>query len=217
MSDNRNDRLFRSTRGRIVTLLREGNSTVNDLAAALGVTDNAIRAQLAILERDGLVAESGRQPGTRKPHVAYALTPAAERLFPKPYEPLLQELLTVLGRELPTEQLDEMLRTAGRGPAAGVGHRGAATGASGADLRARVDAAVEVLGQLGGMASVEESADGRLMIRGRSCPLQAAVSAYPGSCRVAEAMLSEIVGAPVRERCEKGDSPRCCFEVGAPA
>lgn len=214
MTDNRSDRFFQSTRGRIVTLLRgQSGTTVNDLAAALGVTDNAIRAQLAILERDGLVAESGRQRGTRKPHVAYALTAGAERLFPKPYEPLLGALLTVLWRELPSERLDEMLRAAGRRLAAALG--GSAAAAPGEGLRARVDAAVEVLGQLGGMASVEEAGDGRLMIRGRSCPLQAAVSAYPGSCRVAEAMLSDIVGAPVRERCEKGDSPRCCFEVGA--
>ena len=129
---------------------------------------------------------------------------------------MLGELLTVLGGALPSDRLDEMLRAAGRRLAAGLGRREAAI-APGVGLRVRVDAAVDVLGQLGGMASVEESADGRLMIRGRSCPLQAAVSAYPGSCRVAEAMLSEIVGAPVRERCEKGDSPRCCFEVGAPA
>jgi predicted ArsR family transcriptional regulator len=187
---------------------------VNDLAAALGVTDNAIRAQLAILERDGLVAESGQQRGTRKPHVAYALTAAAERLFPKPYEPLLRELLTVLGREVPSDRLDEMLRAAGRRLAVGLGAAEMAADAPVAGLRARVEGAVEVLGQLGGMASVEEAADGRLTIRGRCCPIQAAVSAYPGSCRVAEAMLTQIVGAPVRERCEKGESPRCCFEVG---
>jgi hypothetical protein len=28
-------------------------------------------------------------------------------------------------------------------------------------------------------------------------------------------MLSDVIGAPVRECCERGDRPRCCFEVGA--
>ena len=56
---------------------------MNELAAALGLTDNAVRAHLLSLERDGLAHQSGTQPGFRKPHATYALTAEAEQIFPK--------------------------------------------------------------------------------------------------------------------------------------
>ncbi|HEX7176746.1 MAG TPA: ArsR family transcriptional regulator, partial [Pyrinomonadaceae bacterium] len=74
------ERFFDSTRGRIVSLLRDGSKTVNDLASKLELTDNAVRAHLLTLERDGLVRQSGVQRGARKPHFAYELTAEAERL-----------------------------------------------------------------------------------------------------------------------------------------
>ena len=48
-----------TARGRIIALLRRGASTVEELAAELGVTDNAVRAHLQLLEREGLIQASG--------------------------------------------------------------------------------------------------------------------------------------------------------------
>ena len=44
----------------------------------------------------------------------------------------------------------------------------------------------------------------------------AVVKKDPEACVLAEAMLTELLGVPVRERCQKGLSPRCCFEVATP-
>src|SRR5919202_3298969 len=82
-------RFFASTRGRIVGLLRRAARTVNELAQALDLTDNAVRAHLATLERDGLVQQSGTRPGFRKPNLTYELTADAGQFFPKPYGPVL--------------------------------------------------------------------------------------------------------------------------------
>src|SRR3712207_8581849 len=63
-----NKRFLETTRGQIVALLRRGTRTVEELAAALGLTDNAVRAHLAALERDGLVRQAGPPgPGARPP------------------------------------------------------------------------------------------------------------------------------------------------------
>src|SRR5689334_6049836 len=107
-------RFWESTRGRIILLLRGGSLTVNELAEALGLTDNAVRTHLTALERDGLVRPSGRRPGTRKPTVTYDLTPDAERLFPKVYGPLLRHLLDELAERLPAKKREELARAAGR-------------------------------------------------------------------------------------------------------
>src|SRR3954470_6572716 len=72
-------RLMESTRGKILDLLRPKEQTVNDLAAALGLTDNAVRVHLLSLERDGLIHQAGTQPGFRRPHVTYALSAEQKR------------------------------------------------------------------------------------------------------------------------------------------
>jgi predicted ArsR family transcriptional regulator len=51
------EKFFESTRGRMVTLLKRSGRTVEDLARVLGLTDNGIRAHLAVHERDGIVRQ----------------------------------------------------------------------------------------------------------------------------------------------------------------
>ena len=71
-----------------------------------------------------------------------------------------------------------------------------------------------MLGELGGLAHLERS-DGAFVIRSASCPLATVSAAHPEVCRLGQALVAEVVGVPVQERCIRGPSPRCCFEVGA--
>jgi predicted ArsR family transcriptional regulator len=208
LANNWDEKFFESTRGQIVTLLRRSGRTVEELARAQGLTDNGIRAHLAILERDGIVRQRGsvrRGSGGGKPAYVYELTPEAEGLFPKAYEPALRRLLDVLAERLGPEESEVLLRAVGRGLA-----EGKTTAAGG--TRARLQAAVDVLNELGGLAELEER-DGASVIRGYSCPLAAVTPDHPEVCRMAEALVTEVAGVPVYERCDRGERPRCCFEV----
>ena len=188
-------------------MLRGGTGTVNGLAEKLKLTDNAVRAHLLTLERDGLVRQSGVQKGPRKPHFSYELTPDAERLFPKAYDALLNQLITALKGRLPPGALEDVLREVGRAIASRQ-----ASDKSSADFKGRVQRALEVLKALGGSPRVERG-DGKLLIRSGACPLSAAVVEHPEVCELAEALVAEIVGVPVREQCDRGESPKCCFEL----
>jgi predicted ArsR family transcriptional regulator len=201
------ERFFDSTRGRVVGLLRGRCGTVNELAEKLGLTDNAVRAHLLSLERDGLVRQSGVQRGARKPHFSYELTPEAERLFPKAYDALLNQLITTLKGRLPPAALEEVLREVGRSLA---GRH--ASEDSNANLDERVQHALEVLKALGGTPCVERE-EGKLIIRSGGCPLAAAVVEHPEVCELAESLVAEMVGLPVRESCDRGKPPKCCFEI----
>src|SRR5688572_21131112 len=95
--------------------------TVDELAAALGLTDNAVRAHLVTLERDGLVQQGERRAGrVGKPATIYRISPDVELLLSRAYLPLLTSLLEALGDQLPAEQLGPLLREAGNRMAARI-------------------------------------------------------------------------------------------------
>jgi predicted ArsR family transcriptional regulator len=204
------DRRFQeTTRGQVLGLLRRGPHTVEEMARALGLTDNAIRLHLASLERDGLIRQSGvrRGPGVGKPATIYDIDPEAEPLLSRAYAPVLGAVLDELVEQLPAERSEEVMEGAGRRLAAVVGR------APSGDLATRVGAAAALLTSLGGMAEVERK-EGALVIRGcGGCPLSAATGKHPKLCRAVEALLTEYIGAPVRECCDREGRPRCHFEV----
>lgn len=201
------DRLLGSTRGRIIALLRRGERTVNELADGVELTDNAVRTHLAALERDGLVAFAGVRRGVGKPAHLYALTPEAETLFPRAYGIVLRTVLDVVRRTHSAAQVDAMVAEVGRRLAQPFAR---ATGA----VAARAEAAVAVLAEIGGVADAR--VDGRMAtIRGFGCPLREAVDDNPDVCRIAAALLSEVVGYEVTECCDRGEVPSCRFTFAA--
>src|SRR3954471_13178603 len=114
MAPESDNELFQTTRGKVLLILCGGPRTVNELMEELGVTDNAVRAQLQNLQQADLVRPVGLRAGTRKPHVDYELTPKARRLFPQAHEQVLTTLVDVLNERLPPAQAAELLAEVGR-------------------------------------------------------------------------------------------------------
>ena len=193
-----------STRGRIVAILRRGRSSVDELASALGLTDNAVRAHIATLERDGVVAVTGsRRDGTvGKPATLYGVADGADTLFSSAYAPALSALIAELGTRYP-DQIQSLLRGAGSRlakPATGT-------------FAERVGEAANLLTEMGGDADVVQT-DAGYEIRGHGCALAHAVSADPATCCMVEQMLSDVTGAQVCEQCDRSQNPpRCAFAV----
>src|SRR5438874_3330903 len=107
--------LLDTTRGRIVALLQKGPLAVDDIAAALQLTRNAVRSHITSMERDGVVQRVGRRPGTTRPFQTYELTPETDHLLSRAYIPLLGQLIAALANALPAEQVEMVVRDAGRG------------------------------------------------------------------------------------------------------
>lgn len=198
---------FDSTRGRIVGLVRRGVGTVEELAKELQVTDNAIRAHLATLERDKLVERRGTQPGSRKPHFAYVLSSEAEELFPKAYSTLFNQLLAVLKRQLAPEQLEMVLREVARSLAEGN------KPSKNESTKNRVQRALAAMESMGGAPNLIDENGKQSVTSVSSCPFDTAVAMHPEVCRLAEIFLSEVTGLELREHCRKGEQPKCSFEL----
>lgn len=205
------ERIQETTRGRVLALLRRGEMTADDLAAALGLTDNAVRAHLATLERDGFVQAQGERRDGRvgKPATLYQISPEAEPYFSKAYLPLLTSLLAALGDRLSADELSGLLLDVGSRLAADSAHPSG-------DLSQRVQAGSDLLNQLGGLSSVEEVEAGeRYLIQSRGCPVGVAVKERPEVCEAIVALLSELTGASVRSCCARTGRPSCCLEVSS--
>jgi predicted ArsR family transcriptional regulator len=198
-----------ATRGRLLALLREGTWTVDDLAARLELTDNAVRFHLTSLEDAGTVRKDGvlRKEGAGKPADLYTLTPEAEESFSRAYAPVLAVLLAELRETMSTTQLVAFLRRAGTRLAKGLPR-------SSGSLSHRVAGAAELLNALGGVTAVEKSGN-TYQIIGRACPLSRAVEADHCVCAAVTALVAEVVDADVAERCDRSGRPRCHFEISS--
>ena len=84
------------------------------MASKLGVTRSAVRAQISGMERDGVVRRAGQRPGTTRPSHIFELTAEVEQLLSSAYIPLLTQLVDVFAAGLPADQLETMLRQAGK-------------------------------------------------------------------------------------------------------
>jgi predicted ArsR family transcriptional regulator len=202
---NWNRWFFASTRGQIIALLRRSSRTVDELAQALDLTHTAVRTHLAALERDGLVQQRSERRGSGKPSSVYDLMPAAEYLFPKSYDQLLDQLLDVLGEHLPADEVETFMREVGRRMAA-------QWKIPPGELRMRLEAGAEVFNELGGLMERETEGE-TLCIIGYRCPFAAEVREHPEVCDLAETLLSELVGVPVQEHCERTGPVPCRFVV----
>jgi predicted ArsR family transcriptional regulator len=201
------DRFWDSTRGRIILLLLREGRTVNELAEALELTDNAVRSHLTALERDGLVRRSGSRPGRRKPNSVYDLTAKAKGLFPKVYGLALRHLLDVLKESLSPKKLEEAVRA--------VGHRLAPTyrpAVQASQSQNPAEQAIAVLRELGGFCE-EHDGNGKVLLRCFECPFAEAVAGHPEVCLLVETVLADVLGLPVHQRCVSDPAPQCRFEL----
>jgi predicted ArsR family transcriptional regulator len=196
----------RTTRNRIIALLRRGQHTVEELAESLALTDNAVRAQLAALERETVVHAAGtRRDGTvGKPAVLYEIAPESSALFSSAYAPVLTALLAELGDVMTPRQLQALLRRAGSRLTRSLPPR------SSFDERVRAGAAM--LTRMGADADVLRTDDG-YELRGHGCVLADAVVNCPASCAILEQLLRDVTGGLVNEHCDRDSRPNCRFSI----
>lgn len=200
--------LLDTSRGRIVTLLRRGGLTTDDIASKLKLTPSAVRSQLSGMERDGVVKRVGQRPGATRPFHVFELAPEVDQLLSQAYIPLLTQLVGVFTRGLPSRTVNRLMREAGADLADDLcgGRNPPAT------LPARVAFVSQLMNeQLG--ASTHVTRNGTYAIRGAGCPLAALTGKHPAVCLAMESFVSAVVRTKVRECCDRGGRPRCCFEI----
>ncbi len=193
------------TRERIVRLLLDGERTVAQLTREIGITSNAVRAQILSLEKQGVVEARGQVRGSRRPSATYGLSTGGESVLSRAYPFALSRLVSVLSETMEPREFETTMRGMGKRMAA---RSPKAEGSAGERLRA----AVQVLAELGSSVKVTKEGNG-WMLSSDSCPIAEAVTVDGKSCVSMATMLEELTGMEVREECRHGEHPRCQFEI----
>lgn len=183
------DRFFQTTRGKIVTeLRRRGSASATDLARSFGLSPNAVRQQLTLLERDGLVAETPVRRGPTKPTYEFSLTPDAEKLFPQGYDKMLTAVLRELRSQFGTAGVERIFE--------GLSRRAidrARQTVTAADPEQRVAQLTEMLRRSGVVAEYNLM-DGGFVLHEHTCPYSSAAKEHPEVCHVIHQVIDETIG-----------------------
>jgi predicted ArsR family transcriptional regulator len=196
---------------RLLTRLKtRGPATIADLAADLALSGEAIRQQLAPLERELWIerealppsGEPGRPPGR------YRLTLKGEGLFPKQTGTLAIALADAIHSELGESALERVLARVTDTRVAALG--GQRPELPLADQLERLRA---VYGVDDPFIEVEQLADGYRLIE-RNCPFLDMAMARPVLCSSTVSVLTRLLGTKVvrEDRFQDGHG-RCSFRI----
>ncbi len=188
------------TRDEIVALLREqGEATVADLAAAVGIAPAAVRRHLEILAGEGTVDYRAVKQATGRPYFAYRLTEQAREAAANSYPRLLERLVTEVaalereqiadkdGRELLATVFSRMTDHL----AEDYGPR-----VQGETLEERVGALTEALREEGIVERWDKRDDGYHLLTS-ACPHRRVAMASHDLCDSEARLLTTLLGAEV--------------------
>jgi len=204
-----------TTRRAILNLLkRQGPRDAAAVAHELGLTPAAVRQQLGRLEEDGLLAHRDEVPDEARrgrPRHVYALTSAAEALFPKRYGDLTTELLGYLGGPSGTA-VDELFEQRRRRRVAGALPRTANL-----PFDDQVAALTKILDEDGYLAEAERLSDGSWRITEHNCAILTVAHGFSQACTSELAFIREALpGATVRRVAHLMDGAHVCAYVVSP-
>ncbi len=203
------------TRQKIVELLKErGRATVEELADEVGLTQMAVRHHLNVLQGENLVTISSvrrkTQPG--RPQQLYALTEAANELFPEEYYHLADYLLDEVKASLGKSGLDELLRRiAGRIAAEAPPIR------PDQRLEEHLERVVQLLGHKGFTARWEVVGHKTIFIRVLTCPYRQVAREHSEVCHLDMQIIKEMLNAdPVQLSCMANGDEYCAYRISQP-
>jgi predicted ArsR family transcriptional regulator len=208
--------LLGDTRAQLVELLRAEPLSVADLAAALEVSEVAVRHHLQGLQTEGFItAKTVKGKGRGRPKQLFTLAEKARRLFPDNSAELANELLDYLSGEHGRSELQRFLRW--RSDRHSTRYAAALAGLDTVDER--VQRLADVLAEDGFAASAEAvtTPEGAtvLELRQEHCAIKAVAEEHPELCAYEASTFSKLLGAAKLSRRQTiaGGATACVCQI----
>jgi predicted ArsR family transcriptional regulator len=182
--------LLEGTRGRILEELAVAPRTARDLARKLGIQESAARGHLGRMEGRGLVVPTFRREGVGRPRKRYTLTGAAQDLFPKKYDLILDTVVDELLAREGEGYVSALFADAAKRMAREVAEEVPRTGTP----QERAENVVRALNRLGFRCTTDRAADGTIRINRTNCVFRHSALTHPFLlCDVFDKHLTEAL------------------------
>lgn len=220
---------FRGVRAELLVALKKAQPvTAHELGAQFGLTANALRRYLKVLEEEGLVRFRRLVRGLGAPVYAFSLTELGEALFPRTYASVLVTALTALRKEGGAEAVRKVFTAEWAALADDAEPIMASL-----PLCERASLMAELLTARGYMAeAIRVSPDGTTRaldsdtpdaldvvtrLRLHNCSMRDIAEMFPEACEAEAAFIEKLLGVPVvREGHQLRGCRTCEYSMRAP-
>jgi predicted ArsR family transcriptional regulator len=198
---------MQSTRQEILEILKiERTATVEDLAARLELTPMTIRHHLNVLQAQNLVSATKvrRSQKVGRPRLIYALTEAADQLFPQNYGELARRIVTELKETVGKDETRALLRRV-----AGRLAKQAPPPAAGQSFEDRLNQVARFLEGQGLLTRWQKTDQGYVFINA-NCPYRKVVQEHGETCELDVALIRELLGVEPQRLDTGGQEEQAC-------
>jgi Predicted transcriptional regulator len=199
-----------SRQEQILTLLLNASNglSIDDMAAKLDISRNAVKQHLVVLEKQQLVKEGILTSTGGRPARCYALTEQGVNHFPKQYAWFCNLLLNDLAAEMTPESLEKMMWNMGvklaNSLAPQFGHK---------NTQQKLEALVELMQSLGYHAELEQQEGGQ-SIKAVNCVYHDLAQQHPALCHFDQALITTLLEKPVEQiSCMAKKDCACRFNI----
>jgi len=200
---------MKSTRDKIIqTLLHRPNSSINELAEAVGINAISVRHHLTNLQADGQVMAEEERHGVGRPRLVYFLTEKGLEKFPTRYLRLTNRLLDQLKDIVPQETIEKIFQQM----ASDLASKHAAR-AEFMSMEQKLNLLKEVLIQEGFTVEWEKQGEDYL-VHEITCPYIHIGRNHPEVCVVDQEMISTILSVPAEKmKCVLHGDKHCTYII----
>ncbi len=200
---------MKSTRDRILqTLLYRPNSSINELAEAVGINAISVRHHLTNLQADGLVVAAEERHGVGRPRLVYYLTEKGLERFPSRYLTLTNRLLEQLKESFSETTVNKLFIQMAKDLASNYAQR-----VSSLPMEKKLDFVKEVMVEEGFSLEWEKNGN-QYEIHEITCPYYHIGQQHPEVCAVDQTILSTILDIPTEKiRCVLNGDKHCTYVI----
>jgi DeoR family transcriptional regulator, suf operon transcriptional repressor len=206
---------YRGVRAELLVALKKAQPvTAHELGAQFGLTPNALRRYLKVLEEEGLVRFRRIVRGLGAPVYAFSLTEAGEGLFPRTYASVLVSALTALRKEGGSNAVREVFSAEWTE----LAHDAEPLMAS-VPLSERASLMAELLTARGYMAEAETVATSGengepdeviTKLRLHNCSMREIAEKFPEACAAESQFVEQMLGVPMVRAAHQLSGCRTC-------
>jgi predicted ArsR family transcriptional regulator len=194
----------------LLRLRRDGPSTPDQLAAAIGASRTGVLQQLRALEATDFVRHDTVRHGVGRPRHLYDITANAQELFPSNYDGLAASLIAAVEAVGGDSLIEQVFQARRQQIGDRVRRQLADRVGADAPLADRVRVLAVIQDEQGYLANADLEPDGTIRLREHNCAILDVAREGRSACDAELDLFRDVLGADVVRETHIASGDRCC-------